>query len=159
MTISDNHLRANLAAQQCRFKRWQHTYNHARPHESLDQQTPADSYQPSARRLVEHDKPLVYPRDQEVIVLFSYLPSILTPGLVSDSSPDRVLARVDLALEIDRAMRAHAPAGWKGDETREKQVLNALFPIISRGMSLTSLKVLGGWQPRDWFQGLVDWQG
>ena len=27
------------------------------------------------------------------------------------------------------------------------------------GMSLTSLKVLGGWQPRDWFQGLVDWQG
>ena len=24
------------------------------------------------------------------------------------------------------------PAGWKGDDTREKQVLNALFPIMSR---------------------------
>ena len=68
----------------------------------------------------------------EAIVLFNNLPSILTPGLVSDSSPDMVQARVDLALEIDRAMREHAPAGWKGDETREKQVLNALFPIMSR---------------------------
>jgi type I restriction enzyme R subunit len=68
----------------------------------------------------------------EAIVLFNNLPSILTPGLVSDSSPDMVQPRVDLALEIDRAMREHAPAGWKGDETREKQVLNALFPIMSR---------------------------
>ena len=26
-------------------------------------------------------------------------------------------------------------------------------------MPLASLKVLGGWQRRNWFQGLVDWQG
>ena len=36
---------ANLAAQQRRFERWRHTYNHDRPHEALDQQTPADFYQ------------------------------------------------------------------------------------------------------------------
>jgi type I restriction enzyme, R subunit len=29
-------------------------------------------------------------------------------------------------------MRQYAPAGWKGDETREKQVLNALFPLMAR---------------------------
>lgn len=30
-----------------------------------------------------------------------------------------------------------APAGWKGDDTREKQVLNALFPIMSRDRQAT----------------------
>ena len=62
---------ANLAAQQRRFERWRHTYNHDRPHEALDQQTPADFYQASTRRLGEGDKPLVYPRDQEVKVISS----------------------------------------------------------------------------------------
>ena len=57
---------ANLAAQQRRFERWRHEYNHQRPHESLGQQCPADFYQPSARRLNEDDKPLVYPREFEV---------------------------------------------------------------------------------------------
>ena len=60
---------ANLAAQQRRFERWQHTYNHERPHESLEQQCPAEFYQPSARRLNENDKPLVYPADHEVKVV------------------------------------------------------------------------------------------
>jgi transposase InsO family protein len=56
----------NAPAQQRRFERWQYTYNHERPHESLDQQFPADFYQPSPRRLNENDKPLVYPADYEV---------------------------------------------------------------------------------------------
>lgn len=56
----------NLAAQQRRFERWQYTYNHDRPHEAIEQQTPAEFYQPSARRLNEHDKPLVYATDLEV---------------------------------------------------------------------------------------------
>jgi hypothetical protein len=51
---------ANLAAQQRRFERWRHTFNHARPHEALHQQRPDELYQPSARRLNEHDKPIVY---------------------------------------------------------------------------------------------------
>jgi transposase InsO family protein len=62
---------ANLAAQQRRFERWQYTYNHERPHESLEQQCPAEFYQPSARRLNENDKPLVYPSDYEVKVVAS----------------------------------------------------------------------------------------
>lgn len=57
---------ANIAAQQRRFERWRHTYNHERPHESLDQQCPAEFYQPSTRRLNEHDKPLCYSPQFEV---------------------------------------------------------------------------------------------
>ncbi|MGH8428740.1 MAG: integrase core domain-containing protein [Gammaproteobacteria bacterium] len=57
---------ANLAAQQRRFERWRYTYNHERPHESLEQQRPAEIYQPSARRLNENDKPIVYPPEFEV---------------------------------------------------------------------------------------------
>ena len=34
-------------------------------------------------------------------------------------------------------MRERAPAGWWGDGTREKQVLNALFPIMSRDRDAT----------------------
>lgn len=60
---------ANLPAQQRRFERWRHTYNHDRPHEALAQQTPADFYQPSARRLNEPDRPLVYAGDFEVKVV------------------------------------------------------------------------------------------
>lgn len=57
---------ANLAAQQRRFERWQYTYNHERPHESLDQQRPAEIYQPSKRRINEGDNPIVYDAGMEV---------------------------------------------------------------------------------------------
>lgn len=57
---------ANHPAQQRRFGRWQHTYNHERPHEALDLQRPAEVYQPSTRRLNENDKPIVYASDFEV---------------------------------------------------------------------------------------------
>lgn len=60
---------ANLAAQQRRFDRWQYTYNHERPHESLEQQLPTEFYQPSSRRLNENDMTLVYPTDHEVKVV------------------------------------------------------------------------------------------
>jgi len=57
---------ANSPAQQRRFGRWQHTYNHERPHESLGQQRPCEFYQPSLRRLNESDKVFAYPADCEV---------------------------------------------------------------------------------------------
>ena len=45
--------------------------------------------------------------------------------------------RLRLALEIDRVMRERAPAGWKGDQAREAQVLNALFPLLNRDREAT----------------------
>ncbi|MGF1530764.1 MAG: integrase core domain-containing protein [Puniceicoccaceae bacterium] len=55
----------NLAAQQKRFDRWRHEYNHERPHEALDMLRPAEIYRPSARRLGEKDK-MRYPEGFEV---------------------------------------------------------------------------------------------
>jgi type I restriction enzyme, R subunit len=63
------------------------------------------------------------------IALFNNLASIPAVTFVCPTDDDD---KARLALELDQAMREQAPAGWKGDDTREKQVLNALFPIISR---------------------------
>ena len=52
-----------------------------------------------------------------------------TAGVESRAAQDgRSRLRLALALKIDLAMRENAPAGWKGDDTREKQVLNASVP-------------------------------
>lgn len=59
----------NQPAQQRRFDRWRYTFNYERPHESLEQQLPADFYHKSVRRLNEDDRALVYPSDYEVKVI------------------------------------------------------------------------------------------
>jgi transposase InsO family protein len=43
--------------------RWRPVYNHQRPHESLDNQVPADRYQPSPRRLPNWIEPPTYPTE------------------------------------------------------------------------------------------------
>lgn len=45
--------------------------------------------------------------------------------------------RLRLALEIDRAMRQHAPAGRKGDEVRKAEVRITLFPLLDRDHEAT----------------------
>lgn len=65
----------------------------------------------------------------EAIALFNNLSSIAATTFVCPADEDD---KATLALGLDQAMREQAPAGWKGDDTREKQVLNALFPIMSR---------------------------
>ena len=44
-----------------------------------------------------------------------------------------------MTLKIDLAMKEYAPAGWKSDTEGPKgiQVLNALFPIMSRDREAT----------------------
>jgi type I restriction enzyme R subunit len=68
------------------------------------------------------------------IVLFNNLASIPATTFQCPTDEDE---KAKLALQIDLAMREKAPAGWKGDDTREKQVLNALFPIMSRDRQAT----------------------
>ena len=73
---------------------------------------------------------------QEAAVIYNNLPTILAAGKPAaavgepDPMPDDKL--VSLALEIDRAMRESAPAGWRGSQAREAQVQNALFPLLDR---------------------------
>ena len=79
--------------------------------------------------------------NREAAVIFNNLPEILASGVhatVVDPGPDEVEKRTELALKIDRAMREHAPAGWKGDQAREAQVKNALFPLLDCDRDATS---------------------
>jgi len=68
------------------------------------------------------------------VVLFNNLADV--PATIFKCPAD-IDEKAMLALKLDLAMRENAPAGWKGDDTREKQVLNALFPIMSRDRQAT----------------------
>jgi type I restriction enzyme R subunit len=70
----------------------------------------------------------------EAIVIFNNLGSIPATTFLCPADESE---KAKLALDIDLAMREQAPAGWKGDDTREKQVLNALFPIMGRDRAAT----------------------
>ena len=80
----------------------------------------------------------------EATVIYNNLPQILAAGraradeVTESPPPEYGDERARLALEIDRVMREQAPAGWKGDQAREAQVKNALFPLLSRNRDATS---------------------
>ena len=79
---------------------------------------------------------------REATVIYNNLPQILAVRRVGAHGVVEPRAeygeeRIRLALEIDRVMRERAPAGWKGDQAREAQVLNALFPLFNRDREAT----------------------
>lgn len=87
-----------------------------------------------AERKPEAEVPAVLHGNPEAAVLFGNLDKVPSttfkyPGSEQD--------RATLALRLDRAVRESAPAGWKGDEVRERQVLNALFPLLDRDREAT----------------------
>lgn len=95
----------------------------------------------------EYGVPTTLQGKPEAIAIYNNLPEIL--ALASDPSPAVKTAfvaegsvnsdekRLQLALDIDRVMRDQAPAGFKGDQAREAQVLNALFPLMDRNREMT----------------------
>jgi type I restriction enzyme R subunit len=72
--------------------------------------------------------------NHEAAVLYNNLPSI-PASTFRYPTPEEALAA--FALRLDRAVREQAPAGWKGDPVREKQVLNALYPLLDRDRKAT----------------------
>lgn len=79
---------------------------------------------------------------REATVIYNNLPRILAAGcagadMVAEPHAEYGDERLRLALEIDRVMRERAPAGWKGDQAREAQVLNVLFPLLNRDREAT----------------------
>lgn len=70
----------------------------------------------------------------EATVLYNNLDSLPATTFQCPTEDEEKAA---LALELDQAMRERAPAGWKGDSARESQVLNALFPLMSRDRKAT----------------------
>jgi type I restriction enzyme R subunit len=78
--------------------------------------------------------PVVLRGKPEAAVLFNNLATLPATTFQCPADED---GKAKLVLEIDQAMRERAPAGWKGDEIREKQVLNALYPIMARDREAT----------------------
>ena len=87
-----------------------------------------------AARQPEAGIPAVLHGNREASVLFGNLDKVPSTSFVY---PGNEADRASLALELDRAVRESAPAGWKGDEVRERQVLNALFPLLNRDRAAT----------------------
>ncbi|NML27730.1 HsdR family type I site-specific deoxyribonuclease [Zoogloea sp. G-4-1-14] len=71
---------------------------------------------------------------REATVLFNNLSTIPADGFRYPTTDED---RAALALKIDSAIREHAPAGWYGDQAREAQVLNELFPLLDRDRTAT----------------------
>jgi len=95
-----------------------------------------------AAKQPEEGVPTALHGKREVIAIYHNLPRILAARSAAAAGVAEPRAeygdeRLRLALDIDRVMRERAPAGWKGDQAREAQVLNALFPLLHRNREAT----------------------
>ena len=70
----------------------------------------------------------------EATVLYNNLDAI---PATSFRYPTGEEAKASLALRLDWAVRENAPADWRGDQAREVQILNALYPILDRDREAT----------------------
>lgn len=86
------------------------------------------------RKQPNADVPAILHGNLEAIILFNNLATIASTTFQCPTDEGKKAA---LALELDRTVRERAPADWKGDETREKVVLNAIFPIMERDRTAT----------------------
>jgi type I restriction enzyme R subunit len=87
-----------------------------------------------AAKQPEDGIPAVLHGNREATVLFNNLGTIPATSFHYPTADEDKAA---LALRIDLAVRERAPAGWYGDQAREAQVLNALFPILDRDREAT----------------------
>ncbi len=95
-----------------------------------------------AARQPEAGVPAILHGKPEATVIYNNLPHILAAargGATGTAEPvsDYGDGLAERALEIDRTVRERAPAGWRGDQAREAQVLNALFPLLDRNREAT----------------------
>ncbi len=82
----------------------------------------------------EDSVPAVLHGMQEATVIYNNLVSLPATNF---RYPTPEEARAAFAVRLDRVVRESAPAGWKGDQAREAQVLNALYPILDRDRKAT----------------------
>lgn len=95
-----------------------------------------------ARQQPEEGVPAILHGNREAIALYNNLAEIMqiesSGNMISrEDMPMEQDERAELALRIDEAIRQHAPAGWKGDETRERLVLNVLHRLLNRNREAT----------------------
>jgi type I restriction enzyme R subunit len=87
-----------------------------------------------AKREPEDGVPAVLHGKREAIVIYNNLGSLPATSFRYPAADDD---RAALAVRLDWVVRESAPAGWKGDQAREAQVLNALYPVLDRDREAT----------------------
>lgn len=117
--------RHSLAAQQRRFDRFRHEFNHERPHEALRFQTPATVYAPSTRLFPERLGRDDYPFDVERVLVDKH-------GYVTVAQ-----RRVRVGLALRNELLELRPAG-------SKRCAIIFGPVL-----------LGYFDERNWRQGIV----
>ena len=91
----------------------------------------------------DSDEPDILRGNASALVIYRNLPDIIPDdGRPKDTGTQELRATYGdplalLALEIDRLMRDEAPAGWRGDEAKERIVQNVLYPLTRRNREAT----------------------
>lgn len=85
--------------------------------------------------------PTVLKGNREAITLYNNLMSIVAPEVEGQAMAEAKTAYGDehlqLALKLDKAIKAEAPAGWKGDEVKERVVQNLIHKAIGKSREAT----------------------
>jgi len=87
-----------------------------------------------AEKRPEAGVPAVLHGKREATVIYNNLDTL---PATSFRYPTADEDRASLAVRLDWVVRESAPAGWKGDQAREAQVLNALYPVLDRDRMAT----------------------
>jgi type I restriction enzyme R subunit len=87
-----------------------------------------------AARQPEAGVPAILHGKREATVLYNNLGSLPSDNF---QYPAREDDKALLAVRLDSTVRENAPAGWLGDQAREAQLLNALYPVLERDRTAT----------------------
>jgi len=90
----------------------------------------------------QHDVPKVLNGNKNAAVIYRNLSDLIIENInIFNNSNENHLKKNDilakLSIDIDVVMREQAPSGWRGDDAREAQVLNFLFPLLNRNRADT----------------------
>lgn len=80
------------------------------------------------------DIPEILHGNSEAIVIYNNLISLPKNNF---KIPPNDIEKAKLAKKIDHAVKEKAPSGWRGDQARESQVLNAIYPILEQDPEAT----------------------
>jgi type I restriction enzyme R subunit len=79
--------------------------------------------------------------NREATVLYNNLINIMQIGVDSteatEDRPEYGDERALMALRLDIAIKAQAPAGWRGDQVKESVVLNTIHRTLGKGREAT----------------------
>jgi type I restriction enzyme R subunit len=79
--------------------------------------------------------------NREATVLYNNLINIMQaevePLQVAEPRPEYGDERAQMALRLDIAIKAQAPAGWRGDQVKESVVLNTIHRTLGKGREAT----------------------